>query len=174
MTPEATARFWSKVDKNGETQPHTPQLGPCWRWLGKLKDGYGRLAVDGSTERAHRASWRIHHGEVASDICVLHRCDNRACVRPDHLFLGTRADNIADCISKGRFHDGHGELVRGERNPHAKLTARQAAEIRMRYRAGEAAVELAAQYGVHRSSVLRIARGGEWGAELQHDGEQRA
>lgn len=84
----------------------------CWEWVGaKNKYGYGILSVAVSPDahggvrrnmRAHRVSWIVHHGDIPSGLNVLHRCDNRACVRPDHLFLGTQRDNFEDMVAKGR------------------------------------------------------------------------
>lgn len=95
-------RFWSKVLKT-ET---------CWLWQAGLNsNGYGRFQYFNRTHRrgsrgrdlyAHRVSWMLTHGELPDTMKVLHRCDTPACVRPDHLFLGTQADNVADCISKSR------------------------------------------------------------------------
>jgi hypothetical protein len=78
----------------------------CWEWVGPIgAGGYGAFgAADraGLPQRAHRASWIIHFGPIPDGLNVLHHCDNRPCVRPSHLFLGTQADNIHDMIAKGR------------------------------------------------------------------------
>lgn len=85
-------RFWSRVLRTDE----------CWLWLGHLSDGgYGRMSVGSKSRNAHRVAWLIHHGDPGA-LDVLHRCDNRQCVRPDHLFLGTAQDNVDDMIRKGR------------------------------------------------------------------------
>lgn len=91
-------RLWAKVVK-----------GPgCWIWTGaKNKKGYGEIQKGRrgmGPIPTHRASWIIHFGEISDDLQVLHHCDNPSCVRPDHLFLGTAADNTADMIKKQRGH----------------------------------------------------------------------
>jgi hypothetical protein len=89
-------RFWSKVDKTGD----------CWEWQGGHVKGYGEITAGkrpGRTWRyAHRVAWELTFGPIPRGLCVLHRCDNRGCVRPAHLFLGTVADNNRDMWAKGR------------------------------------------------------------------------
>ena len=89
--PDAEQRFWSHVNKTDE----------CWMWTADKSKRYGRLLVNGKRVAAHVFSWTLHRGS-ASSMCVLHKCDVPKCVRPDHLFLGTQADNVADMIAKGR------------------------------------------------------------------------
>ena len=100
-----SVRFWRRVDK---TPGHGPK-GECWLWTGCLnRGGYGRLRVLGQGEvRAHQFSFvdsgrELPKGSHKHDFCVLHSCDVRRCVNPDHLFLGTQLDNIADRDRKGR------------------------------------------------------------------------
>ncbi len=93
MTPD---RFWSKVDKHG---PHAGRLGRCWVWIGAYyPGGYGKTYRGRKAVLAHRVAW----GDVPTGLCVLHHCDNPPCVRRSHLFRGTRADNSADMVAKGR------------------------------------------------------------------------
>jgi len=87
------ADFWSNVDKTDG----------CWLWTGlTMGAGYGEMGWQGRTQVAHRISWQIHNGEILSGLNVCHHCDTPACVRPDHLFLGTQRDNVRDAVAKGR------------------------------------------------------------------------
>jgi hypothetical protein len=103
-------RFWAKVSKGDG----------CWIWTGSRNPkGYGRLNTGNRVRLAHAISWELSHGAVPDGLWVLHRCDNPPCVRPDHLWLGTAADNTADMVAKGRqrfFGLGRSRLARNERD----------------------------------------------------------
>lgn len=96
-------RFWEKVDKDGPVPAHCPELGQCWVWTaGKTGSGYGGFWYEGRTLGAHTLSLRWSGVEIPPDEFALHHCDNPACVRPAHLFVGRQSDNIADMVEKGR------------------------------------------------------------------------
>jgi hypothetical protein len=145
--------FWDNVDMSG---------GPdaCWPWKLSLGTwGYGQAfwdLGDGKGKRnvvASRAAWVIVNGLPEGDLCVLHRCDNRACCNPAHMFLGTRPENTADMLAKGR----HRVLV-GPDSPAAKLSADDVREIRRRAAHGEQLLVLAGEFHLHPSGISRLVR----------------
>jgi hypothetical protein len=140
--------FWSLVDIKRAPESN---LVTCWEWQGScFSNGYGRTIVARKSVGAHRRAYELAVGEIPEGISVCHRCDNRRCVRPSHLFLGTPKDNLRDMVEKGRS-------LSGERNPNAKLTATDAAEIRRRYAAGGITQrELAEEYGVVEGCVWNV------------------
>ncbi len=123
----------------------------CWEWMGQKNGyGYGLIWRDGKPVRAHRVMYELHAGKpLGADEVVCHRCDNPKCINPDHLFVGTRADNNADMRAKRRhkFSEAHWN---------AKLTASDVAEIR---NSGELQHVLAAKFGVSQPTIGRIMRG---------------
>lgn len=158
MRVSTEERFWAKVDSSG---------GPdkCWPWKAFIRpNGYGSFGVS-SAERlsAHRMAWELAHGPIPKGegfhgTCVCHRCDNRVCCNPAHLFLGTQADNIADRDQKGR----HRPLA-GTANGGAKLTDSLVAAIRVAYAVGGVTQRvLAKRFGVAQSVVSNIVRGKAW------------
>lgn len=138
-------RFWEKVDKSGE----------CWVWTAAtFSTGYGAFRLGKRQMKAHRVAWLIEHGKDPLGF-VCHRCDNPLCVRPDHLFVGTAADNMRDRNQKGR-------TSQRERSPHCKLGEDVRAKIRSEYKRGSkksGVVALSKKYGVGASTISRIVAG---------------
>lgn len=154
-TPEeALARFWDKVDKSGN----------CWTWMAAIDGkGYGRINAPGrKMVAAHRFSYELAFGPIPDGLFVCHRCDNRRCVNPDHLFLGTAKDNTADMIAKGRGKRPPLPNVKGERHPGVKLTAVQVMAIREAVATGVQQRILAMQYGVCKATISLIIKRKNW------------
>lgn len=140
---DEAARFWEKVDKSGE----------CWTWkASRTALGYGQfMNAAGRSELAHRASYRLTFTDPGA-LRVCHRCDNPACVRPAHLFLGDSARNSADMVAKGRS-------TRGEKSAAAKLSESDVRAIRADTRAQH---EIAKAYGVHLGTISSIRTRRTW------------
>lgn len=145
-------RFWPKVEKGGPDE--------CWEWKAycSTTTGYGQLAQsrkDGPTT-AHRVSWVIHNGAIPDGLYVLHKCDNRTCVNPNHLFLGTAADNSHDMMRKGRHN-----TPRGEACGSSKLTKVKVAMIRSLGNSHKK-THLAHLFQVSRATIQHVIAGKTW------------
>lgn len=125
-------------------------MSGCWLWLGGVSwQGYGKFHFR-TTMAAHRASWALHH-RVFPEVNVLHRCDNPACVNPEHLFLGSHLDNMRDKARKGRQFRPRGEL-----NGQAKLSNAEVIRMRALHADGIEQKDIAAQFGLAQSAVSNI------------------
>ena len=146
--PAAISRLWRKVRKGDG----------CWEWTGSTSSkGYGYFKPGpGERTSVHRFSYELATGQSAAGKVVCHRCDNRRCVRPDHLFLGTPADNHHDAVQKGRN-------ARGVMVPTHKFTDEQVAAIREEHATGAIGYRpLARKYKVHRDTIWRLVSRKSW------------
>lgn len=144
-------RFWEKVDQSGE----------CWVWTAaRYPGGYGLfVAKKGeSPEGAHRVAYRLVHGRIPPGKQILHRCDNRLCVRPDHLFAGTQSDNMADMHAKKRWKRRKQRDQRGEKNPNAILSDAQVEQMLADLAAGEGPISVARKFGIAYKTLWAIRR----------------
>ena len=152
----ARHRFWKAVDKNG---PVHPIHGQCWNWTGtKMTQGYAVLTIHRKIVRAHRYSWVLHFGELGDGVDILHHCDRKSCTRPEHLFTGAGALNMADKTWKGR-------QAKGESTNHCKVTEQQVIWLLQNYTNEidtSTANQLASDLGITRDSLRNILSGFRW------------
>lgn len=141
IPPKIVQRFWKSVYK----------AEACWLWLHtKNQYGYGYIRYNNKSYSAHRLSWMLHNGSIPDGILVCHRCDIRNCVNPEHLFLGTHADNSLDMVEKGRS-------LRGERKRNAKLNKEKVLAIREKCSKPDVNwSHVAKEFGVTRSTIKRV------------------
>lgn len=141
-TPE---EFWRNVDKS----PGHGRDGDCWIVKSQTQLGYGRITLNGHRTTATRLSWILEYGAIPDSLFVLHHCDNPACVRPEHLFLGTQSDNIQDCAIKGR-------------HAKTKYTAAQVEKFKTDVCSGIAPFLAARRNGILVESSYSIIKGESW------------
>lgn len=159
-TPEQQIKaLWNQVNKNGSIPMHCPELGMCWEWTGHTnKKGYGEIRIHGIYKRVHRTVWVLFNGLIPDGLWVLHKCDNRKCCNPSHLFLGTHADNMRDMVTKNRQNKGV-NAPKGEDNGNHKFSDKLINEIRERYmQGGIKQSELVKEYGISKSHISVIVK----------------
>lgn len=147
-------RFWSKINKTDS----------CWLWTDAPNSaGYGKIKIPNTRidKAAHVLSYEINVGEIPEGLFVCHHCDNRICVRPDHLFLGTHQDNMNDMFSKGRDNYGCNPSP-GEANGNHKLLESEVIVIKRKILDGDNNKSIARLYKVHHSTISAIRRGKLW------------
>jgi len=142
-------RFENQINKNGDNG--------CWLWTGEIAGhGGGVLRIGGQILSAYRLSYEIYSGEITKGLCVCHACDVRACVNPNHLWLGTHAENMADCAKKNRMHPG-------EASAQSKLKDEQVVQIVELYKTGNySQQQLGDMFGVAHTIISGIITGKNW------------
>lgn len=153
LTDKTAARFWKKVEKSEDG---------CWVWTAARSDrGYGMFMYNSQKwMHVHRLSYLMHIGKIPEGLLVCHSCDNRVCIRPDHLWAGTPMQNTTDMILKGRARRGEPRF--GEKNHAAKLDAESVSVIKRRLKAGESQYAIARDYPVCASTIHYIRDGTLW------------
>jgi len=137
-------------------EAYSRQVGDCVEWTGCLtRAGYGQIEVGYQNRTTHRVAYELANGAIPAGLVVRHKCDNRKCIRPDHLEVGTHRDNVQDMVDRGRS-------LSGSRNPSAKLDYAKAQEIRSLVASGSSYKNAAAHFGVGTSTVGRVIRGAVW------------
>jgi len=132
----------------------------CWEWVkGTYTNGYGKFSIKGNGHPAHRISYVLFIGNIPKGMLVCHDCDNKICVNPSHLFIGSHADNTADMIQKGRMVPGNHS---GIHNGRAKLDEDAVRDIRWKREEGVMTKDLVVEYGVSRSQIQKIVRRELW------------
>lgn len=148
MRPNTRQDLWRRVERR--------EPGECWPFIGAVNTyGYGQISVSGKQLLAHRLAYELETGVAPGDLLVCHRCDNRRCCNPAHLFLGTCADNSADASRKGR-------LRHGEDSNFSKLNRGDVRAIRLLAEKGISYYEIGRRFGVTGENVSYIARGLTW------------
>lgn len=153
MNTEET--FWARCTKSDG----------CWQWTGMIgSKGYGKFSFKGQRWHAHRLAYTFSKGPIPDGKFVCHKCDNKKCVNPSHLFIGTALDNNRDCITKGRRHafDMSKILKTGEDNPSSKLDRVKVAAIMPLKRSGMTWKQIATLFGVAPITVRRAGKGISW------------
>jgi hypothetical protein len=150
FSAEVQERFWKKVEVLGPDE--------CWQWTAsKARGGYGQFCFQKRPERAHRISYEITNGPIPPGLCVCHKCDDPGCCNPNHLFLGTNAENMTDKVEKGRQ-----ARVQGSDQGSSKLTEVDIPLIVAAYESGLTLAEVGVMFGVRGETVRGILRGDEW------------
>lgn len=163
MTERQIGRFWKNVSKRSENE--------CWNWkLSIASMGYGQVRMRGKTLHCHRVAWMLANGPIDEGMFILHKCDNKSCCNPNHLFQGTQRDNVEDMINKNRHSHGekHSEVMKntaskGENHYRSRLNATQVKQIREIHEIGELGYgPIARQFGVSTGTIQAIVSRRNW------------
>lgn len=139
---------------------HVTKTSGCWLWCGAHgRTGYGKLGYQGKDYEAHRFSWELHNGPIPAGLCVLHKCDTRDCIHPDHLFLGTKRENTHDALQKGHLHTPHPK-AQGSKHYHSVFTEADVIFIRANRTTRHA--DLAARFNVGVNAIRKVIYRESW------------
>jgi len=143
---------------------YSRQNGECIEstYKARTQTGYALVKYKGSTRGAHRISWMVHKGEIPEGLYICHHCDNRRCIAPDHLFLGTAKENMQDAAKKGRLEHVKLFAPKGEKNHNSKLDDDKVRSIRKEIQEGIRCTVIARKYGVGSSLIYQIRDGKSW------------
>jgi hypothetical protein len=134
----------------------TRKTDTCWLWEGLIRNtGYGSISIDGKDTSTHRLAYSLFNGEITDNLCVLHKCDVRNCINPEHLFLGTISENNTDCARKGR-------RSMGENHHNNKLSIKSVKEIKKLLLSNISKAEIGRKYGVCSTTIFHISSGKTW------------
>lgn len=178
LSSKQQRNFWRRVDRSGGDDA-------CWPWIAsKSVSGYGKYTGGTAHLRTHRVAYALTYGDIPDQvngmgICVCHRCDNRACCNPSHLFLGTNAENTADMWRKNRAKPKRGDdhparkkperLARGERHGMAKLTWEKVRMIReLHAKGGSTHDDIAALFKISRTAITLVINNKRWIEPVDH------
>lgn len=163
VNPKGTPleRLMKKVKK------YSGPNGDCWEFFGAKRNGYGTISFDGKGIKAHRFSWQLHNNKkIPEGLCILHSCDNRCCVNPKHLSLGTQKENIHQMFERGRAN-----TQKGEGAGRSKL---KVADVLFIYKEAHRnkikKQELAIQFNVTTRTIYDIKIGKSWSHTTKHGG----
>ncbi len=171
--PILDERFWSKVNKSGQLMPHMKTR--CHEWAAAIEkvNGYGKYSPYGQAgwDRAHRVVWKASGRPLLPGECVLHKCDNRRCVRLSHLYAGTKKHNAQDRERRGRSNHAvgarhgcatHPGLRKGSKNGRAKLDEAAVVKLLQEFKQGSKKADLARKYALTKTTVGYIVSGKLW------------
>jgi hypothetical protein len=129
----------------------------CWLWEGCLNHvGYGQSSYRSKQMTVHRLSWKVFKGDFDSKLCVLHKCDNRNCINPEHLYLGNQCDNMQDAFDRGR------KTTKRENHPRAKVTKELSKEIIQHRKSGMSQQKIGDLYGVSQGVISKVVLRLHW------------
>lgn len=153
-TEKQIARFWAKVNTNGPLPAQQPELGPCWLWTGGGNgQGYGQVRILYQQMGAHQVAWEMTQGQIPDGLYVLHKCENRGCCNPAHLYLSASKNATSDALMVNKT-EGFNRGV-----PRRHLTKAQVKRLRQLYAGGMSKKALAEQFGVAYNTVTNIVEG---------------